>query len=157
MKLKIPRIIKNFSLLKGISYSTNYVLNPSGQGRRYAVQSKPECWNLVFSLFGLAPHLEEPIYKNFIGNNFLEGAYVKEHTDPSPKGFDHIRINYMIKKPNIGGDPVIDGELLTVSEEDLWICIANRERHGSTPISGGERLIYSFGSLIPVSQTENLL
>jgi hypothetical protein len=54
----------------------------------------------------------------------------------------------MIKKPNIGGNPVIDGEEFNIEVNDLWLCLASLETHSSTPIYGGERLIFSYGALI---------
>jgi hypothetical protein len=63
----------------------------------------------------------------------------------------------MIKKPLIGGDPILDDEIVYVEEGDLWLCLASMEYHSSTPIKGGERIIFSFGGLVPIEQINNLL
>ena len=63
----------------------------------------------------------------------------------------------MLKKPQSGGNPVIDGEEFEVFEKSLWLCVASKEQHASTPIKGGERLIFSFGGLVETNQVERLL
>lgn len=63
----------------------------------------------------------------------------------------------MMRKPKNGGNPVIDGEELNIEEGDLWLCLASMELHSSTPITGGERMIFSFGGLVPIKQIENIL
>ena len=63
----------------------------------------------------------------------------------------------MIKKPNEGGDIIIDNETIEVKENDLWLVLASLENHGSTPIQNGERLIYSFGAIIKETNIEGLI
>ena len=33
---------------------------------------------------------------------------------------------------------------IQIDENDLWLCLASLEKHSSTPVEGGERLIFSF-------------
>lgn len=111
----------------------------------------------AFQEFNLIPDLEEITFKNYTGNHYVDGAFVHEHTDPAPEGYEHVRCNLMIKKPKVGGLPIIDGEELDVDEGDLWLCLASLEKHSSTPISGGERIIFSFGALIERANVEKIL
>ena len=99
----------------------------------------------------------EPVFGHLIGNNYVDGAFVHPHRDSAPKEFNHVRCNWMIKKPTRGGNPILDNEEFLVDEGDLWLCIANRETHSTTPIFGGERLIYSFGALISDQQLSKII
>lgn len=158
MNIKVPRIIKNWKHAVAIVPATDgFVTNNAGSGRRFAVCNNPIYRTEAFQEFSLIPDLEEPIYKNFTGNHYLEGAFVHEHSDPAPKGYEHVRCNLMIKKPTFGGMPVIDGEELVIDEGDLWLCLASLEKHSSTPISGGERITFSFGALIDKHSVEKIL
>ena len=155
MKVKL-RIIKNwrdpaqFSLPLG-----DFVDN--GYGRKYLPHDNAPFRAEAFAAFGITELNPEPRFKNFIGNHYADGAFTHTHSDPAPQGFVHTRCNWMIKKPPVGGDPVLDGEVVAVEQGDLWICLASAEIHGSTPIAGGERLICSFGALVPVAQIQPLL
>lgn len=158
MKLLIPRVIKNWEYASKINLNNiNFELNTSGYGRRFSTQEEAPFYLEAFKEFNLVPNKIEPIYKNMIGNNYLDGAYVHEHTDEAPDGYVHTRCNLMIKKPNIGGNPIIDGEEFNIEVNDLWLCLASLEKHSSTPIYGGERLIFSFGALIKKDEIDSIL
>ena len=90
-------------------------------------------------------------------NHYQDDACTHIHKDPAPKGYVHIRANVMIKKPNKGGDIIIDNETIKVEENDLWLVLASLENHGSTPIQSGERLIYSFGAIIKEINIKDLI
>ena len=152
MKLSVPRVVKSWRYGKLVSPSVNFVPNNIGQGRRCAIQDEAPYWHEAFAEFGLQPLCVEPMFKNLTGNHFQDGAFVHPHTDPAPEGLAHTRCNLMLRKPIKGGNPVLDGEEIEVEEGDLWLCIASMELHSSTPIYGGERLIFSFGGLVPVEQ-----
>jgi hypothetical protein len=152
MKLSIPRVVKSWRYGKLVSPSADFILNNFGQGRRCAIQDEAPYWREAFAEFGLVPSCVEPIFKNLTGNHFQDGAFSQPHTDPAPDGMVHTRCNLMIRKPIKGGNPVLDGEEIEVEEGDLWLCIASMELHSSTPIMGGERLIFSFGGLVPMEQ-----
>lgn len=158
MKLLVPRVVKNWKFANQITLNNiNYQTNPYGNGRRFSVQDKASFWIEAFKEFNLIPDEIEPIFKNLIGNHYLDGSYVHEHIDDAPSGYVHTRCNLMIKKPNIGGNPVIDDEEFNVEVNDLWLCLASLEKHRSTPIYGGERLIFSFGALIKTDKIKNIL
>jgi len=128
--------------------SCNWIVNPNGPGRRYSKHKEVPLYNQLFKSFGLKSERLEPTFECFIGNQYQDGTYTHEHQDHNLDGLIHTRINVMIKKPPIGGNPVISGKELQVNQGDIWISIAGKERHGSTPISGGERIIVSCGGLV---------
>ena len=137
--------------------SFDFQLNTAGDGRRFATQDTAPYWKEAFAEFKLDPISVEPIFKNLTGNHFKDGAFVHPHTDVAPDGFVHVRCNLMLRKPKEGGNPILDGEELDVKEGDLWLCLASMETHSSTPIKGGERLIFSFGGLVPIDQINKIL
>jgi len=157
MKLNIPRIIKQWKYAPFIIPNKNFEVNAAGNGRRFATQDVAPYWVEAFSEFGLKPVSVEPIFKNLNGNHFQDGAFVHPHTDPAPPGLVHTRCNVMLKKPQEGGNPIIDEEELNIREKDLWLCLASLEIHSSTPVKGGERIIFSFGGLVPVEQIDAIV
>ncbi len=44
-----------------------------------------------------------------------------------------------------------------LNENDVWIVIANKELHGTTPIEDGERIIYSTGAILDDKQIQKLI
>ena len=157
MKLNISRVIKNWQYAPMVQPSFEFIENTVSSGRRFAMQDTAPYWAEAFSEFGLKPYSVEPVFKNMTGNHYQDGACVHPHIDQAPDGFVHTRCNVMLKKPKEGGNPVLDGEELIVAEGDLWLCLASMELHSSTPIKGGERLIFSFGGLVSVNQINNLV
>ena len=157
MKLKISRVIKKWKYGPFVTPNIDFKLNSYGDGRRFATQEEAPYWKEAFAEFGLKPTKVEPIFKNLTGNHFQDEAFVQPHIDLAPDGFVHTRCNLMLKKPKQGGNPVLDGEEINVEEGDLWLCLASMELHSSTPIKGGERLIFSFGGLVPVEQIEAIV
>jgi hypothetical protein len=129
---------------------------PNGFGRRFMPHAQTPFSTAAFAAFGLNDIEPEPRFGTFIGNNYEDGAFVHEHTDQAPEGFAHVRCNWMVKKPTTGGDPILDGEVVLVEEGDLWLCIASVERHGTTPMFGGERLVFSFGALVKYEKMRHL-
>ena len=156
MKLKINRVVKNWKFAKNIAIENNEFIN-NGFGRRFKMQEIANHYEDAFKEFNLKPNRLEPIFKNFIGNHFKDGAAVHEHTDPAPEGFVHTRCNLMLKKPIKGGNPIIDGEEIKINKNDLWLCLASLEKHYTTPIKGGERLVFSFGALVSIEQIKKII
>ena len=152
------RLKKNWSYANQVApATTGFINNPVSSGRRFATQDSHPLWSKAFAEFGLTPVSVEPVYKCFTGNHFIDGAFTHKHIDRAPEGLVHTRCNLMIKKPLIGGDPILDDEIVYVEEGDLWLCLASMEYHSSTPIKDGERIIFSFGGLVPIQQINNLL
>jgi hypothetical protein len=150
----VSRINSNFDITKihkwvnDIWPTCNWIQNPFGQGRKYSKHKEVPLCEELFQSFGLNSDRLEPTFECFIGNHYQDGAYTHEHQDYNSYGLIHTRINVMIKKPLFGGNPVINGKEFQVNQEDIWLSIAGKERHGSTPISGGERIIVSCGGLV---------
>lgn len=158
MKLKINRVIKNWKYANDITIEDKpFITNNVSSGRRFKMQETANHFEDAFKEFDLKPNRLEPIFKNFIGNHFKDDAAVHEHLDPAPEGFVHTRCNLMLKKPLEGGNPIIDGEELKVNQNDLWLCLASLEKHCTTPIKGGERLIFSFGGLVSIDQIKKII
>jgi hypothetical protein len=159
MKLKINRVVKNWNHVDKIKINNEkFIENPVSFGRRFAKQQvEPELWKKAFSEFNLIPSYIEPMFENFLGNNFKDGASVHPHKDDAPIGFVHTRCNLLLKKPLVGGNPIIDGEEINLEENDLWLILSSLEEHGTTPIQGGERFIFSFGGLVPIKQIEGII
>jgi hypothetical protein len=163
MKLKVERVIKNWKYAKKIKIEEG-IFNDNGQGRRFKKQSKVNYWKEAFKEFKLTPSKKDSSFleknfrggENYIGNHYLNGAYVPEHVDPAPTNCVHVRANLMLKKPSIGGNPIINGKEIEVNENDLWLCLVSIEPHSSTPIQGGERVIFSFGALIKKEDIKNI-
>ena len=156
MLLKIPRVIKNW---KSPSFfgmpDGNFIDN--GFGRRFLSHADAQFSYEAFKAFGVTKTLREINFAHFVGNHYLDGAFTLPHKDTSPNGYIHTRCNWMVKKPPSGGDPILDGVVVPVEEGDLWICFASHEIHSSTPISGGERLICSFGALVPIAALSHII
>ena len=156
MQLKIDRIIKGWGVGKNIAPASEGFIE-NGHGRKYAKESF-EPWHLEsFLEFRLKPTYLEPMFEIFTGIHYLSGAHTHIHQDSAPDGFVHVRCNVMLKKPFSGGDPIIDGKVLSVEEGDLWLCLASLEQHGSTPISEPFRVIKSFGALVSKENIKNIL
>jgi hypothetical protein len=131
--------------------------NGAGLGRRLCIISKTnlsladeikvfskQCYNAL----GITEFDEEPLFGDFIGFN-KEGAFVHEHTDPGQKTKMHVRLNFLIQKPESGGMPLINGIEYDIKEGYSWKNIASAWEHGSTPVVGSkERIVLSLGALI---------
>ena len=63
----------------------------------------------------------------------------------------------MLKKPREGGDIIIDNNTYQIEVNDLWLVLASMEKHGSTPIKNGERLLFSFGASVPEQEVKKIL
>lgn len=135
----------------------NYTLfRPNGYGRQYGILAEfddapDEVWVIkrnIVDEYDLHNAIQEPIFKDFCGF-ITDGGQVHEHKDPNQGGLIHTRFNIMISKPEIGGNPVIDGIEVNVKEGEMWICQAGLYKHYCTEVKGNKpRIILSFGFLI---------
>lgn len=124
----------------------------NGPGRRYMSAPNIEFRDEAFAALGFHYVEPEPMFANFLGEHFLDGAYTHPHTDFAPQGYVHVRANWMLEKPEYGGDPIIGGFILNVQPGDLWVCFASIEEHSSFAIKGGVRRVCSFGALVPTNE-----
>ena len=160
MLLLINRVVKNWKYFPDIKFEKNNFFQNGEKkfGRRYSKQNPDkDLWKKAFSEFNLNPVSFEPIIGNILMNHYLDGAFSHVHNDPAPKGFVHVRANVMLEKPETGGDPIVDDKTINVDKKDLWLVLASLEYHASTPIKGGERLVYSFGSLVKEEEVSKIL
>jgi hypothetical protein len=158
VQLNIPRVVRNWEYAPSIQPSIElhkYIKN--GYGRRFISQDSAPYWSEAFAAFGLKPMYIEPKFQNMTANHFLDGAFTHVHKDHAPTGFVHTRCNVMLKKPLIGGNPILDGEHVEVGVNDMWLCLASLEEHASEPVQGGERIMFSFGGLVSTEQIERIL
>jgi hypothetical protein len=125
---------------------------PNRYGRKYSMLDDHPLRSEAFASFGYKNLLEEPIFKNFLGINYLPETSVHFHKDPAPHNYSHVRCNWVISKPAHGGNPIINGKEIEVSIGDLWICYASEEIHGTSPINEDTRIILSFGALISLKE-----
>jgi hypothetical protein len=163
----IPKIIKekvlDFALNSGLSYF-NINVDPREEAekgkRRFAMLTEyPELEisqmidafkEIAYEEIGVPEILPEPQFGNFIGVN-LEGGSVHEHQDSRDKNNNvHLRFNFMIQKPDIGGNPIINGKEYWIDEDTCWMNYASEWKHGSTPVAGGRaRVVLSMGACVP--------
>jgi hypothetical protein len=103
----------------------------------------------AYSKIGVETFIAEHVYGNFIGVNF-EGGSVHEHRDPkNDRGFIHTRFNFLLQKPEEGGEPIIDGVIYPMEEGQGWINLASEWLHGSTPVIGTKpRVVLSLGAYV---------
>ena len=103
----------------------------------------------AYKSIGVESFISEHIFGNFIGVN-LEGGFVHEHRDPrNEKNFIHTRFNFLLQKPENGGDPIINGIVYPMDEGQGWLNLASEWLHGSTAVIGKrERVVLSLGAYI---------
>lgn len=111
----------------------------------------------AYKSIGVDSFIPEHIFGNFIGVNF-EGGAVHEHRDPkNEKNFIHTRFNFLLQKPEGGGDPIINGVVYPMNEGQGWLNLASEWLHGSTAVIGKkERVVLSLGAYIHPGVIKNL-
>ncbi|NBP00410.1 MAG: hypothetical protein EBU90_09855 [Proteobacteria bacterium] len=165
-KLKVPDRLRedllDFALTPNLSY---WVKNPYGPNRRCCFLNRLNlplttdvktfaeyCFKEVFN----TTVAEEVEFGNFLGFN-SEGAFVHRHRDrQGPNGEYHVRLNFLIQKPEGGGMPIINESPLIVNEGQCWINWASKNYHSSTPVEGCRpRIVLSLGSYIDLAIIKN--
>lgn len=156
MNILINRVVKNWKFAEKINPAING-FEQNGYGHKVSRTNDLSYWKDAFSEFGLTPNEIEPLDRNFTAIHYLDGACTHMHKDVAPDGYVHVRCNVLLEKPLKGGHPIIDGKAIDVDVNDLWILFASLEKHGSIKISGGKRIIYSFGALVDIEQVKKLM
>lgn len=163
----LPKYLKekilDFSLISGLQYfKINYDPreNVKQGNRRFCVLTNyPELEiyklldafkEIAYEEIGIPNILPEPQFGTFIGVN-TDGGSVHEHQDLRDRNNNvHLRLNFMVQKPNVGGNPIINGKEYWIEESACWINYASEWTHGSTPVAGGrERVVLSLGACVP--------
>ena len=163
----LPQLLKekilDFSLVSGLNYfKVNHDPRATEEvgARRFCMLTKfPDLElsrmveafkEIAYEEIGITEILPEPQFGNFIGVN-LKGGSVHEHRDSRDcRNNVHLRFNFMIQKPHIGGNPIIEGKEYWIDEDTCWMNYASEWRHGSTPVAGNrERVVLSLGACVP--------
>ncbi len=72
---------------------------------------------IAYEEIGVKDILPEPQFGNFIGVN-MNGGSVHEHQDQRDENNNvHLRFNFMIQKPDIGGNAIIEGKEYWIDED----------------------------------------
>lgn len=101
-----------------------------------------------YESLGIFEYEDEPMFGNLIGVN-KEGAFVHNHYDSGVDDKCHVRLNFLIQKPEAGGMPIINGEEYTIEEGGCWKNIASAWWHQSSRVVGSrERIVLSLGALV---------
>ena len=101
-----------------------------------------------YESLGIFEYEDEPKFGHIIGVN-KEGAFVHRHTDPAVDGKCHVRLNFLIQKPEGGGMPIINGVEYTIEQGGCWKNIASAWWHESSRVVGDkERIVLSLGALV---------
>ena len=87
-----------------------------------------------------------------------EGHQVGPHQDYEPhKDYTHTRFNFMISKPEDGGDPIMDEVIYNLKENQVWICPAGKNKHDITIVNGKKpRILLSYGYFIKNKQFKRI-
>ena len=75
---------------------------------------------------------------------FPTGSYIDDHKDPSPEGYEHHRINFVLNKNFKGGKFVIKGK---AQEGRIHKFRPDKHKHRVTKIKEGTRYVFSIGYL----------
>ena len=157
----LQNAVLNFALYTEVSSFRN-----NGTGRRFCnvntlnfplTSQVKDFASECYGSFGI-PVIEEPMFGNFIGVNQSGGA-VHPHTDPrSADGLWHVRINFLLSKPEQGGMPIIDDIEYSITENDCWINLASEWRHQSSEVVGPKpRVVLSLGSFVSEENVKKIL
>jgi hypothetical protein len=169
MNVKLPpelsKRIVDFALTdEGLQY---FQKNDLGVQRRYCTlnsfphlqitQDVKKFAKIAYKQIGVGEFIEEHEFGNFVGVN-LTGGNVHPHTDSRhSNGYYHLRLNFLIQKPTIGGNPVIDHIEYEIEEGSSWINYASEWLHSSTPVEGDRyRVVLSLGAYVHPDVVEKI-
>lgn len=167
-KLTIPENLQaeiiDFALISGTGFFKSNSVNGTRRFCNVNLYNVPlqekirEFSRKSYRNMGITEITEEHLFGNFIGVN-LEHGFVHQHKDPRGKNNEvHVRLNFMLQKPVQGGDPIINGNVLSVHEGESWINFASEWTHSSTPVKGSrERVVLSLGNYIAEDNAFSLL
>ena len=89
-----------------------------------------------------------------------DSGAVKEHIDLVEQEINywHVRLNFLLSKPEIGGDPIIEGKIYNIQQDQSWINLANIWKHGCTEVRGEKpRVTLSIGHYVNRSNVKQFL
>jgi hypothetical protein len=99
---------------------------------------------------------QDPLFKDTIGC-MLNGGQLHKHTDPNIDDLIHTRFNVYVQLPNEGGYPIYDDKTYKLKERTYICCRAGLDYHCCEKVIGDrERIILSYGFLLPKERVENI-
>jgi len=105
----------------------------------------------------LSEYKQEPIFQDFIALIPPTG-YIHKHKDRNDGNLIHCRFNVFFEIPTKGGDTYYDNRLVVDPKEGSYILSkSGLEEHYTYPIEEGNRIIISFGFLIPKEHVDTLI
>ena len=105
----------------------------------------------------LYKYIQEPHFRDSVGY-MTEGGQLHLHLDPNPNSdLIHTRFNVYVKLPEKGGYPIYANKTCKLKERTYICCRSGIDKHCCTKVEKGERIILSFGFLIPKSRIENII
>lgn len=75
------------------------------------------------------------------------GSLSPSHLDPVP-GFEHRRVNMILRMPPKGGVLTVDGVEYDLLERDAYTFSPDREWHGVSAVDEGERIVFTVGTVV---------
>lgn len=76
------------------------------------------------------------------------GDFVAPHRDDVPYGLRHKRLNAIIRQSYTGGDFLVDGRYVPLSDRDAVMFYPGEVTHEVTPVTAGLRLVFSAGIVV---------
>ncbi len=144
----------------------NYTkLNSNGYNRYMGLMDKfedipPIVWEIkkrIIEKEKLQDAVQEPLFKDSIGY-MLDGGQLHKHTDPNKDGLIHTRFNLYVQIPLEGGYPIYANKTLKLKERTYICCRAGVDPHYCEKVIGNrERIIISYGFLLPPSRVKNIV
>jgi hypothetical protein len=148
-----------------------YTANPAGPHRYMTSLEKPPEYDeiveqinrKIIKAFGLEGYPVEPVLNRLI-SRIEPGGFIHNHDDKLrviascyPDLYrnldildkENYRCNIMVQMANKSAHPIIAGRPVEVSTGDAWGFLASRWEHGTQVITGGTRIIYGFGFIVP--------
>lgn len=90
-----------------------------------------------------------PYFPHFIGCIYKDdkkSSGIQTHTDSRKDEWYQMRINYLIQKPETGGEPIINRSVIDVNENQSWNVWASEHKHSALPVTEDKmRITVSFG------------
>ena len=109
------------------------------------------------------------MFGNFI-SEVKENNCIHIHRDPRSRGKMHIRLNFVVQKSEIGGNPIIiyssnrrqiakrEKFEYDIQEKCSWINFASEWFHGTTKVFGSrKRIVLSLGTYVDVDLAQKVL
>jgi hypothetical protein len=93
-------------------------------------------------------HKVEPVFQDFIAVIGPQG-YIHKHVDDNQANMIHCRFNVFFQLPTKGGETFYNGKPANTKEGHYVFSKSGLEEHYTHPIEEGERIVISFGCLIP--------